>query len=318
MVERVPLFHLDGEDSTILRGIAILFVLLGHTDYYDWGGAGGVVLFLILSGYGMNLSCRKGGLERYWNKRLRKVYFPYLMVALFVLAGWRIRSKRVILCTLLGLDLGLIADPTMWYISFILLWYLVYYGILRLCRVTRNETVQTVLLLLCLVAASFGFRILSEKGLWHQDSGAWLYVFAFPLGVLLGELTKMKVRENTRTVIQLAILLLTSAYMLGEYGRVKNTTMAMIMGIQPIAIVLAVKIRGRLAAVLSWFGRYSYPIYLMEGIFLPNRNALFARLSCQVLIDLAFFGVSIAAALIFWGAYSKWEKLVPFDRFLRL
>ena len=37
---RVPLFSLDRRKSTILRGIAILYVILGHAGYLAWGGAG--------------------------------------------------------------------------------------------------------------------------------------------------------------------------------------------------------------------------------------------------------------------------------------
>ena len=160
MGEGVPLFSLDRNSSTILRGIAILYILLGHTGYFVWGGAGGVVLFLLLSGYGLDQSREKDGLRLYWNKRIRKVYLPYLLVSLLVLAGWRIGDPRVIACTILGLDLGLIADKTMWYISFILLWYLLYYGLAVMSRLVRNPWGRRGFLLVGLFVLSFGFRLL--------------------------------------------------------------------------------------------------------------------------------------------------------------
>ena len=143
----------------MLRGIAILFVLLGHIGYYVRGGAGGVVLFLVLSGYGLNLSCEKNGLDFFWSKRIRKVFLPYWIVGLFVLVGWRVTSPRMMLCTLLGLDFGQLADPTMWYISFLLLWYLLYYVLALLTRRIRDPRGRTALLLAGLFAASFGFRV---------------------------------------------------------------------------------------------------------------------------------------------------------------
>ncbi len=318
MNEQVPLFELDRESSTILRGVAILFILLGHTNYYIWGGAGGVTLFLVLSGYGLNLSCEKNGFSHYWNKRLRKVYFPYLCVALFVLVGWRIVDLRVIVCTVLGLDLGLIADSTMWYISFILLWYFTYYVIARISCLIANLKIRSIFLLFSLFLSTIGFLFLSKIGFWHRASGSELYLFAFPLGVLLSKLTKVKVRENIRTMFQLVILFFTCAYMLSAYPHERNMLTAMIMGIQPIAIVLTVRIRGKLALVLNWLGKYSYPIYLFEGILLSSRNELFSKMTYQLLIDLTFFVVSIVLAVIFWdGGYTKLEKILPFDKYVQ-
>ena len=46
MEERVPLFSLSREDSNLLRGLAVLQLLLTHTGYM--GGEGGLVLFLIV------------------------------------------------------------------------------------------------------------------------------------------------------------------------------------------------------------------------------------------------------------------------------
>ncbi len=318
MDERVPLFSLDRNSSTILRGIAILYILLGHTGYFAWGGAGGVVLFLLLSGYGLDQSREKDGLGRYWNKRIRKVYLPYAIVGLFVLAGRRIRDARVIACTILGLDLGLIADPTMWYISFILLWYLVYYGLAGLSHLIRSPWGRRSFLLMGLLFMSLGFRFLYRRGFWHVDSGAGLYTLAFPLGVALSMLTHVKGKENTRTLCQLAFLFLTSAYMLGAYGQVRSELMAMIMGLQPLAVVLAVKPRGALEKTLLWFGKYAYPIYLFEGLFLYIRNEVFAPLTYQPLIDLAYMAVSLALAVIFWdGGYKRFEKMLPWDKLIR-
>ena len=318
MDERVPLFSLDRNSSTILRGIAILYILLGHTGYFVWGGAGGVVLFLLLSGYGLDRSREQNGFTRYWNRRIRKVWFPYFLVALFVLAGWRILDPRVIVCTLLGLDLGQIADPTMWYISYILLWYLVYYGLARLALCVKSPAGRRGFLLGGLFVMSLGFRIFSRVGFWHDASGAYFYTLAFPLGVALSSLAGLKVREKTRTLFRMAFLFLTSAYMLGAYGHVRGELMALIMGLQPIAVVLAVRLRGGLEKVLLWLGKYSYPIYLFEGLFLYSRNEVFSQMSCQPLIDLTFMAVSITMGLVFWeGVYRKLDDMLPWEKWIR-
>ena len=80
--ERLPLLALDRRKSGVLRGIAILLVLLGHTKIVRLGGAGGVALFLIVSGYGLHCSWESGGPEGYWRKRAQKVWLPYFFVGL--------------------------------------------------------------------------------------------------------------------------------------------------------------------------------------------------------------------------------------------
>ena len=72
--------------TTLLKGVGILCILWGHAGLawrfsgIQWVAAVGVSLFLLLSGYGIAASWQRGGLERYWSKRLRKVLVPYLAV----------------------------------------------------------------------------------------------------------------------------------------------------------------------------------------------------------------------------------------------
>ena len=78
MNERAPVLALSRDVSAMLKGIAILLVLLGHTGVVRMGGAGGVALFLIVSGYGLHCSWESGGPEGYWRKRAQKVWLPYI------------------------------------------------------------------------------------------------------------------------------------------------------------------------------------------------------------------------------------------------
>lgn len=61
-------------DTYALKGIAILFVLLGHMGYLDASGAWGVHIFLIVSGYGLYCSEKKSGIDSFWRKRILAVY----------------------------------------------------------------------------------------------------------------------------------------------------------------------------------------------------------------------------------------------------
>ena len=68
------LFQIEKEASLALKGIAILLVLLRHLGYVPWSDAGGVNLFLILSGYGLTCSIGENGLKDYGIKKFHKIW----------------------------------------------------------------------------------------------------------------------------------------------------------------------------------------------------------------------------------------------------
>lgn len=63
------------EETKLLKGIAIFFVVLSHIGnwldlrYFAPLGGTGVALFLILSGYGLECSYQKNRLQKFWRKR---------------------------------------------------------------------------------------------------------------------------------------------------------------------------------------------------------------------------------------------------------
>ena len=66
---------LSFDNTTIMRGVAILMVVIHHLSLWfgtnvltSWGG-GGVAIFMILSGYGLTMSYQKSGVKRFWWKR---------------------------------------------------------------------------------------------------------------------------------------------------------------------------------------------------------------------------------------------------------
>lgn len=141
--------------TTLLRGWAILTVLFCHIGRALGVGkiqfiAGiGVSLFLILSGYGLHQSYKKNGLEGFWSKRLFRVILPYYAISF-------------LLCFLLGELSGakivqiLIFKP-MWYISYLLVWYLLFYAAAMICR--RYQAGDRQMLILLAVSAAVWFVI---------------------------------------------------------------------------------------------------------------------------------------------------------------
>lgn len=173
------------ECTTALKSIAIVLVIFGHRGLIDGAGSWGVLIFLVLSGYGLFKSALSKGLGGYWRSRIIGVLVPYVLFSVLQLGLSFILGEKVeagnVLCTLMGLDFGLNVDPTMWYISFIFVCYAVFFGAWRVYE-QRGAVAFTLVLFV-------GFVLVAAVGLchlvWHKGTAAWTYFWAFPAGALL-------------------------------------------------------------------------------------------------------------------------------------
>ena len=87
---------LNKNECTVLKGIAILTVILSHIcgvcHLFDGIpvigneqicsalGEAGMPLFLFVSGYGLHISFQRHGMQGYWKKRFISVLIPYMAV----------------------------------------------------------------------------------------------------------------------------------------------------------------------------------------------------------------------------------------------
>ena len=130
--------------TNALKGFAILTVLWAHTG--AWSGvegiqfiAGiGVALFLLCSGYGLQIAFEKTGLKGFWKKRLFRVAIPFWLVetiGLLVTGQWDFK--------IWALDALLFRPATAfgWYIQFIAICYILFYFVqLAVMKRTFGET----------------------------------------------------------------------------------------------------------------------------------------------------------------------------------
>lgn len=118
---------LEYRDTKYIKGFSILLVLFAHIgkaygiQHIQWIAAIGVSLFLICSGYGLEKSYSKHGKEEFWSKKLKKVFVPYFVIML--IGDLFIHSNMINLCK----DASIILS-NQWYISFIFIWYAIYYS----------------------------------------------------------------------------------------------------------------------------------------------------------------------------------------------
>ena len=84
-VSHITMEMLSRTNTQALKGVAILAIVVFHilwrfdiSPLLNLWGAPFVTAFLVLSGYGLEESFRRNGLESFWLKRLSKVVLPFV------------------------------------------------------------------------------------------------------------------------------------------------------------------------------------------------------------------------------------------------
>lgn len=297
-------FYLTECQTTALKGIAILFVLLGHMGYIFFAGAWGVSLFLMLSAYGLSSSYDKNGLSDFWRKKLWGVYLPYLVVTLIQIVALPVFDLKRIFTSILGLDFGYAVDKTMWYISFLFTWYALFFGVKS---VTAFFSFRPITELLLYIPGGLIVLWMSSHGVWGNGAGSYLYVWAFPIGVLLHRLSKLRVSEKIRNLLFGGAFTASIAAVVIFYGRegtiasfYRYTVYALAGALVPLCLFQFTHIKSTRIDPLNFLGRYSYPIYLLEGFFLLKREPWFGSLNSGLLINAITLCLTIISAVAVW------------------
>ena len=134
MQEEICGKQIDINSTIIMKGIAITFVVLGHLEIIEKAGLIGVSIFLCLSGYGLACSYERHRLDNYWIKRIRGVFIPYFVCNIFIslfsfvfnYKNFREFTITDIFCAVLGINIKSPLDPTMWYIHYIFIMYIMF------------------------------------------------------------------------------------------------------------------------------------------------------------------------------------------------
>lgn len=273
---------LNKQSSEQLKGIAIILVVLGHlfvtkfiniaNPAFTYLGAQGVALFLILSGYGLTKSYLQKGIDKsFLVRRFRVVLLPYSLVTFiwffYDYSHGKLYSLKIIFLSLVGFDLHFTMDATMWYISYILIWYCFFY-------ILFNLKLPNLLKVGLLFGVAYLFRYHSRvtwtEGIYWQ----WgLHAFMFPLGALFTFLPQLKWSEKLQKLglgflglIALGFYLLNlrnNPLGLGPY-MLSNFSFA--VGL--MALFMLRERMGYDSRLLRFVGSISYEIYLLEAVFM--------------------------------------------------
>lgn len=255
-----------------MKGLAILFVLLGHSrmwlhldnivpPIFSTAGAWGVTIFLILSGYGLTESfLKKGFTPSFVKRRFVKVIVPYSVIsAIWFLIDYIFfhRTVRLInfFTTLIGLNIfNPSLDPTMWYITFLLMWYVIFFVVFL---VPMNKVIRTAILFL------FAF-VLQHYSIFLASDWKYNY-YAFPIGVLLSYTKIIISRNDLRAILNNVAICVFFAMIpkvadFSLYTQISFATVAIALWI--ITLIPAINLKSKF---LGFIGSISYEIYLLEG-----------------------------------------------------
>ncbi len=99
--------------------------------------------------------------------------------------------------------------------------YIVYYDMVRmlflsgklieLCDGLNNHWIKAIIHIILLSICGFGMGLIQRIGVWPEARGAEVYLFAFPMGVLLGYLEHLNIKRFIHDVFWFFILFSSTA-----------------------------------------------------------------------------------------------------------
>lgn len=195
---------MDRNYTTAIKGFSILTVVWAHSGaMLSVGGiqfiAGiGVALFLMCSGYGLEISYEKNGLIGFWKKRLLGVCFPFWVVELVGLLATGAFSIKTYL---LDLCFSKPATAYGWFMGYIVTCYLLFYAVKKLVKDSRMQ--------MLVLFGVFAIWFVLESAFFANPDMPFLrarQMLSFPVGVLLAANKNQIEQSLTKTKIILILM----------------------------------------------------------------------------------------------------------------
>lgn len=317
-----PIPMVSHQVTNYSKGVAICFVMFGHILVYRWWllptwlppflrvSTLSVGVFAFLSGYGLTKSIHKSGTDGFFSKRFTTIYVPFFVTTVFFTCQFRgsyhsMANFIVLLKYLtLYLDFTSAIDGTMWFITFICTWYIIFYVLFRFIK---NDPLKIIIMVILSVIAYYMF---SQN---HKYWRLWIVysnqLFNIPLGVFFAtyENNKYIQRFLRERKINVPIMIAQTALIVIIYWQVLyigikdydspatgrfnffQTVANMLWGTWiPLLFTLYFN---RTSVILDFLGGISFEAYLLEGILLE------LKYSKSIFEDgLLYFMVTLACA----------------------
>nr|WP_296099763.1 acyltransferase [uncultured Mediterraneibacter sp.] len=267
-----------------MKGMAAILIVFSHAHYYSTSlglmrvfkpfGYIGVSLFFFCSGYGVmsQYILDKNYLNGFIAKRFRSVYIPFLM-ATFTYALF-IRDINIDFVKLIKnvflMDRIL---PFAWYVPVILVWYLLFFFVLKIVRDSKKACV----IFLCANTLWYVIGYLLGMSSFYYNSTICLTIGCF---VAL-EKKICHILSKLKSLVLVATAFILSVVLLGLLGEKSNLIYSTCIFTSSILFVLfllsigtKITFEGNIPKVL---GNYSYEVYLTQGIAYSLTYQLFNK-----------------------------------------
>lgn len=305
---------MDSNWTNQLKGIAIIFVMLGHLLMLNFAGAWGVSIFLVVSGYGLTQSYKVNGFKKFIRKRISKFWFPYFLVTCLWLIVNLLKydityTKKHVIFSLLGLNFKDLFDLSMWYVTFLLSWYIIYY--LTFLIIKNNYARLILLFAFSLFWYKYGLQILPSP------VGAARYAFCFPVGVLLSLCSEKIIKNNYNKSISFfgSLSILTFIMFMYKYIRtvtlLDQTIQCLLIGVCVVSVFIVFSFASFRCKPLEYIGIISYEIYLFEYVFIENYKFIF-----ELPIKNSWIRIGIYFAFVFILAF-VFNKILNIKKILK-
>lgn len=306
---------LNRTHTLISRGLAGVCIMTQHitndlgTSIFTMLGGTGVAIFLILSGFGLNESFKKHGLEKYWKKRILSVFLVYALFELFMLP---IRKDWNGIIPFL-LDITCIKTKA-WFLHYLLILYVCYWLINRFTH--KREIKVVCWVIIAVLTLIFGSDLEREQAI------------SFALGILMSE-EKEKIiicleKRNTMimvtglsfTVSFVFLFLKHMAFIRSLFGTVPYALIQ--IGIKvPLAIGITMLIcmlpNFFISAPFRLLGKISFELYLVHLVLLRFFNVLTMTSSMFSNLAIIVWG-SIFMAYVYNLLCSKIKNVIEGER----
>lgn len=278
--------YMSIKNTTAINGIFVVLVLFSHyAQYADFGGAFDlpylalrrhlgqmvVVTFMFYSGYGMMEAIRKKG-NAYVRKILSKFWqllFRFDLAVLLYLAVNAILDKHYPLHeTLLAFTTWTSIGNSNWYITAILMLYVILYVSFRICLLGENEAKKRYLgiaLTFALTAVADFIQIIIDRPEYCYNT-----MLLLPLGCLYSEvrpkIEKFLMRSD---IIYFATLLAVAGIYVISYLSRKSLGLLSytIWAVAFMALVLLITMKLCIYnEILEWLGRHIFGIYILQRL----------------------------------------------------
>lgn len=270
--------------TTILKGVAIILVLICHFSgnmsriFTPLGGIG-VAMFLVLSGYGLNESYKKNGLQKFWSKRFIRLWIPYAIV----ICALTLIEKHPLIWLFNNITLY---QCPFWFIKYIILWYLLFWVVSQFVPRYRRQII---------IFLGFGLLFVTSGVRGEQ-------ALSFPLGLLLSEM-KMRLefnKLNIPRVFLLGLLIIGIAFLSLKqthwYRAIESDVLINLLNL-PIKLGLGLFLIFAISKIsclynnkfLMFTGLISYELYMVHY---PFRGLAGVNLALAILVIIVSYLIS--------------------------